>query len=347
MVIVQVMLVLAVYALGPGEPAVVRPVVETAVAPSDEDAADDPAIWIHPDDPAQSLIIGTDKQWGLLVFNLSGAIVQSLPDGRMNNVDVAYGFDLGGRAVDLACASSRSDNTIAVYRINEISRRLTPLGPRIETGLEEIYGLCMYRSARTGRTFVFVSDKSGVVQQWLLEASGESVGGRLTRQFDVGETVEGMVADPEHAALYVGEEEAAIWRYGAEPEAGEERTLVDRTGAEGHLVADVEGLAIYDSGDGAGYLIASSQGDDTFAVYERRAPHPYVLSFAVGANAEAGIDPVTHTDGIEVTSRPLGDPFPRGLFVAQDDENPGSRQNFKLVPWSAIQEAIEARRPEP
>jgi 3-phytase len=35
--------------------------------------ADDPAIWIHPTDPAQSLILGTDKQGGLHSYNIDGS----------------------------------------------------------------------------------------------------------------------------------------------------------------------------------------------------------------------------------------------------------------------------------
>jgi myo-inositol-hexaphosphate 3-phosphohydrolase len=37
-------------------------VIETEAVPSRGDAADDPAIWIHPDNPAQSLVLGTDKK---------------------------------------------------------------------------------------------------------------------------------------------------------------------------------------------------------------------------------------------------------------------------------------------
>lgn len=55
----------------------VKPMVETAPVTHDGDSADDPAIWIHPSDPAQSLIIGTDKAngGGLTSYNLDGSIV--------------------------------------------------------------------------------------------------------------------------------------------------------------------------------------------------------------------------------------------------------------------------------
>ena len=70
------------------------------------DAADDPAVWIHPRDPGLSLVLGTDKQGGLHSYNMDGSEQQVVADApRPNNVDVLYGFKLEGRTVDLAVAS--------------------------------------------------------------------------------------------------------------------------------------------------------------------------------------------------------------------------------------------------
>ncbi len=49
------------------------------------------------------------------------------------------------------------------------------------------------------------------------------------------------------------------------------------------------------------------------------------------------------TDGIEATPRALGDRFPSGVFIAQDDEDDSGSQNFKLVPWQAITDALQLR----
>ncbi|HKB15580.1 MAG TPA: phytase, partial [Planctomycetota bacterium] len=102
-------------------------------------------------------------------------------------------------------------------------------------------------------------------------------------------------------------------------------------------------LSIYYAPGGAGYLLASSQGSNTFVVYQRAAPHAYLLTFQVGTNGGLGIDGVSETDGIDVTNRGLGSAFPGGLFVAQDDNNtsPSLNQNFKLVPWPAIANASD------
>src|SRR4051812_49304247 len=80
--------------------------IQTDAVPTDGDAADDPAIWIHPADPARSLVLGTDKKGGLHAYTLDGRERQVVSRGsRPNNVDVVYDFRLGGRKTDLAIAS--------------------------------------------------------------------------------------------------------------------------------------------------------------------------------------------------------------------------------------------------
>ena len=52
------------------------------------------------------------------MYDLAGKVLQFLPDGRMNNVDVRYGFPLGGRSVDIVAASERTEHRIAVYGVD-------------------------------------------------------------------------------------------------------------------------------------------------------------------------------------------------------------------------------------
>ncbi|MBI3977131.1 MAG: phytase [Chloroflexi bacterium] len=322
---------------------VVRPVVvaasaELAPVPSDGDAADDPAIWVHPTDPTRSTIIGTDKLSGLLVYDLSGEPIQHVTDGKMINVDVRYGFPLDGSQVAVVTAGNRTSRSIAVYQVNPTTRELEDVAARtISTGVSP-YGSCMYRSAITGKYYVFVDNKRGMVEQWELFDDGSGrVDGRRVRRFDVGSEVEGCVADDDLGYLYISEEDVGIWKYGAEPWAGIDRTMVDATGSDGHLTADVEGLTIYHAGNSKGYLLASSQGSNSFAVYQREGENAYVMTFTIAAGNR--IDRVSNTDGIDVTSAYLGPAFPQGLFVAQDDRDGDANQNFKLVPWQTIASA--------
>ena len=307
---------------------------ETAPVPHSGDAADDPAIWVHPTDPARSTIIGTDKLGGLAVYDLTGKQLQYRADGNINNVDLRGGFPLGGQAVSLVAASNRSTNTIAAYRVNPATRLLEDVAARpIATGID-VYGLCMYRSPTSGKHYAVVDSKLGEVQQWELFDNGSGkVDARRVRAFDAGGAVEGCVADDELGHLYLGEETVGIWKYGAEPTAGTARTQVDKVGG-GRLAGEVEGLTIARTGAGVGYLIASSQGNNTFVMYRREGSNAHVKTFQIVAGN--GIDGATDTDGIDATTASLGPAFPSGVFVAQDGSNAGGNQNFKLVPWQLI-----------
>lgn len=319
---------------------------ETTPVPDSDDAADDPAIWVHPTDASQSLIIGTNKRRGLEVYRLDGSRRQSLDDGRMNNVDLRQGFVLAGSEVTLVAASDRDRNAIALYAFSPERLDLINVADGVRTtGLSEIYGLCMYADATTGKYFVFVNDKDGRYQQHELVATPAGrVATRLVREFRVATQPEGCAADDALGLLYVGEEGAGFCRMDASPDAPTEMTLVDRVGT-GHLVADVEGIALYPRADGSGYLVVSSQGDHAFAVYRRQPPNEYLGRFRIADNPDNGVDGVMETDGLDVTSSRLPGPYEAGLLVVQDGYNDAQRanQNFKLIPWSAVERTLGLR----
>jgi 3-phytase len=271
---------------------------------------------------------------------MDGSRRHTLGDGSgPNNVDVLYGFELDGRTVDLAVASVRPRKGkpgVKVWAIDAASRTLTDVtaGSRIKVfGGSEPYGVCGYRSARTGRSFFFVTDSDGAVEQYALEVAGDGrVGGTKVRAFRVGSVSEGCVADDELGFVYFSEESAGIWKFAAEPDAHGRGTMVARAGQNG-LTADIEGIALYDAGQGRGYIIVSSQGSNTFKVYERGGDNRYVLTIDP---AHGRIDDVDHTDGIAVTNCPTSREFGEGVFVVQDGENENGNQNFKLFSWRDI-----------
>ena len=325
----------------PPTQALVTAAAETTPVPHHGDAADDSAIWRHPSRPSLSTIIGTDKLGGVVVYDLSGRQLHYYADSQPNNVDLRDGFLLGGRRVTLVLTSDRRADAIRIYRVDPATRGLERIGEPVATGFG-IAGLCMYRSRASGTFYVFVTDSSGTVQQWeLTRVARGMVGARKVRTLRLTSAAEGCVADDRLGRLYVAEEEVGIWRYGADPHDGTHATRIDSVGS-GRLTADIEGLAIYERTGTGGYLVVSSQGSDSFAMYQRAGANRYLTSFAVGRGQ---IDAVSHTDGIEVTSRALGPVFPQGVFVAQDDRDESGRQNFKLVPWDRIARRVEAARP--
>ncbi|HEX6287602.1 MAG TPA: phytase [Herpetosiphonaceae bacterium] len=319
------------------------PTVETQPMPHTGDSADDPAIWIHPTNTAESTIIGTDKQGGLAVYSLAGQELQYRADGNMNNVDLRYNFPLDGGSVALATATNRTNNSIAIYRVDPATRLLEPIAARTITPGMTAYGTCMYHSPLSGKYYVFLTSSTGTVEQWELFDNGAGkVDARRVRSFSLGSSSEGCVADDELARLYISEEDVGIWRYGAEP--GDDpaaRVLVDSTSSETGLSADVEGLTLYYTSARTGYLIVSGQGTHSYLVYRREADNAYLDTFVISAGN--GIDAVQSTDGIDVSNVNLGPRFPQGVFVAQDGSNMVNSQNFqnfKLVPWQTIANAF-------
>lgn len=328
--------------------ATVTPAVETAPVETGGDAADDPAIWIDPRDPSRSVVIATQKQSGLYVYDMTGKPLQFLPDGRMNNVDVREGFRLAGKPVVLVTASNRTRRSISIYVLDTVTRQLIDVADGVQaTGFDDPYGLCMYRNPRSGKTYVFVNQGDGQMRQWeLLATSSGKVRTRLVRDLPFASQVEGCVADDETGVLYVGEEDVGIWRQGADPKGGASRTMVAAIKDNPALKADMEGMGLYKLDSGRGYLIVSSQGNDSYAVFRREGDNAYVGSFIVGADAHAGIDGVSETDGLEVVSASAGGTLAHGLMVAQDGRNvsPPENQNFKIVPWDRIADALKLER---
>ncbi|HEU5060189.1 MAG TPA: phytase [Kofleriaceae bacterium] len=333
-------LAIAATACSGGGPTAVAAARETAPVASGDDAADDACIWIDREAPERSTIIGTDKRerGGLNVYDLAGELLHFVQIGELINVDLRDGFPLGGEEVAIVVAGNETSNQLEVLRVDRETRGLVDVAAHPLLPGVVVYGSCLYRSAATGDTYVFVNSKTGrLVQLRLFDDGAGRVAVEAVRDFEVGSQVEGCVADDELGDLYVGEEEVGIWRYPAEPDGGDERVQIAAAG-DGTLVADVEGLAIYPGRDGDGYLIASSQGDSTFSVYGRR-DGAHVFRFAVVG--EGAVDGVSETDGIDVARGSLGDAFPDGLFVAQDDDNDGANQNFKLVSWGEIAAAAD------
>lgn len=316
---------------------VLTPLVQTDEVPSLGDAADDPAIWLHPQEPSRSRVLGTDKQGGLLVYDLQGRQLQDLRVGRMNNVDLRAGFELGGQRVDLAVASNRDHNSLHFFAIDRASGELSDLG-QAPTALSDIYGLCLFQQP-DGAIHAIANDKDGTFLQYRLDGSSGRVQATLARQFKVASQPEGCVADDRNQRLFVGEEDVAVWVLDARAEAPAELQQVIGVGEVVH--DDIEGLAFY-QGAQRDYLVISSQGNDSYVVLDGQAPYAVRGAFRIGLDAARGIDGVSETDGLEVTSANLGGPWSQGMLVVQDGRKrmPEGRQNYKYLPWSAVAEAL-------
>ncbi|MDQ0792781.1 3-phytase [Streptomyces sp. B1I3] len=186
-----------------------------------------------------------------------------------------------------------------------------------------------------------------------------------------GPQVEGMVVDPADGTLYAGQEDVGIWRIPAALDG--KPVLVDKVREYGvpgaydplteeceagsdpgfggkRLAADVEGLTLYQEPDGDGYLMASSQGDSTFALYDREISedNEYEGGFRI-TGASADLDGSEECDGAAVLNAPLGSRYPRGLLVVQDGhetsasggEEDREATGFTFVDLGAVADAAD------
>lgn len=307
---------------------------------------DDPAIWVNPADPTQSRVIGTDKDFGLVVFDLQGRTLQKFPDGRLNNVDLRTAV-LDGTEVTLLAASKREDNTIVFYTMaadGTVARAPTFAFAGAPTEIDDdIYGIGFFEDA-AGVLSIVASFKTGDVVQWVIGGSVDAMTLTFARQWKIPSQPEGVAADDHLGYLYVGEEDGGIWRFDASPAGSTEGTLVDAVGSACLPVDDVEGMGVYATGPDTGWLVVSAQGVNRYALYPRKPDaegrQDCIGSFGIATGAT---DPVGETDGLDVTSAPLGPDFPEGLMVVQDDRNEGFSRNFKYVSWADVRRALGLR----
>lgn len=301
------------------------------------DAADDPAIWLHPSKPELSRVLGTNKKQGLLAYDLDGRLLQELPVGRLNNVDVRAGFTLAGKPIDLAVASNRDRNSISLFAIDRATGELREAG-EVRTPLAEIYGICLFQPA-SGELYAFANGKDGTFLQYRLSDVQGQIQGQQVRRFKVDSQPEGCVADDRQQRLFIGEEDVGVWALDARPDASDALTSVLKVGEV--LKADVEGMGLY-HGAAGDYLVVSSQGNDSYVLLDAQPPFAVHGAFRVGLNGALGIDGASETDGLEVTGANLGGPWSKGLLVVQDGRKrmPETTQNFKLVPWVDVANAL-------
>ncbi|MBN3949673.1 MAG: phytase [Nostoc sp. NMS7] len=351
---------------------------DPALPTSQRADADDPAIYVNATNAADSLVLTSVKNAGLRVYDLSGNLLQTVNPGgiRYNNIDLQYGFKLGNQSIDIAVASDRGNDKLAIFKINpnpitpgQYLENITdsnigtifqasPFQPPYSTSTRSSYGVTLYRSPVTNDYYVFTSrrETGDIAQFKLVDKGNGKIGTELVREFTIpspttegrSPQTEGMVVDQETGFLYIAQEDVGIWKFQAEPDGGTTGKLIDRVRFEGgsHLTDDAEGLTIYYGKNGTGYLLASSQGDSTFVAYTREGNNEYVGNFAIGNNGS--IDSVQESDGADVINVPLGPNFPFGLFVTQDGDNQPAKtidgenvnSNFKLVPWENIANAL-------
>lgn len=321
--------------------AVVTGISPTVVTQPVTQDSDDPAIWLHPTDRSQSIILGTDKGGYVFAFNLDGVKIDSARTAaRANNVDVEYGFVLGGQAIDIAAVTDRDGNKIFVFKLPKLEA-IDGGGIEAFEGeeLRRPMGVGLYKRPSDGTVFAIVSRKEGpsgaYLWQYRLDDDGAGkVKFTKVRAFgewsgldNLGEgEIEAVAVDDELGYVYYSDEKFGIRKYHADPDAPNANQELALFGTEG-FDQDREGISIYRVNDDTGYIIVSDQEANLFHVFNRKGgenPHDHRLINTIALST-------VHSDGNEVTNASLGAAFPHGLFIAMSDD-----RTFHFYSWSNV-----------
>jgi len=322
-------------------------VAETVVTPRVTTTAsrydtDDPAIWVNRANPAESLVLGTDKDidGALMVFGLDGVEQQDKSVRgllRPNNCDIAYDIALGEGTADLVVVAERFAHRLRVYRLPDMAP-VDGGGIPVFEGerARDVMGIALYRRPHDGALFAIVSrsdfgaPQQGYLHQYRLVDDGT---GQLTGIFVRAfadwsglKEIEALAVDNELGYLYASDETYGVRKYLADPaaeDAEDELAVIGRTG----FAWDHEGISIYPTGPGTGYILVSDQQADTFRIFPREGtatdPHDHPLVGVVKLATE-------DSDGSDVTAVELPG-FPGGLFVAMSTD-----RTFQFYAWDDI-----------
>jgi 3-phytase len=327
----------------------IQPTLQTEPVQND---ADDPAFWVHPTDPAKSLIVGTNKvkapNGAVVVFGLDGKIQQTIAGiDRPNNVDIEYGLTLNGKPTDIAVATERLQSQLRIFAINE--QGLTDI-----TGDTKIFkdrkgeqampmGIGLYKRPRDGAIFAIVSPKNGpnegYLGQYRLTDDGKGkVKAEFVRYFgnfsgtaNGDNEIEAVAVDDALGHVYYADEGDGIHKYNADPDHPAASAQLAHFGRAG-FKANREGIAIYAREDGTGYVVCTDQleGHSEYHIFKREGetanPHDHSKVVKIVRA------PADSTDGLEITSRPLGPKFPAGAMAAMNSRG----KNFLVFSWQDV-----------
>ena len=300
--------------------------VETEPVFAGDDAADDMCVLENFNNPEKSLIISSDKKYGIIVYDLDGVKLYDYEVGRINNVDILPSRSIQNKYI--VAGTNRTYNSIDIYLFNSKGELENLILRKEIPSLKDVYGVTFYRDEFN--TYLFISDKKGNVEQWSYNNDEVNSEVKFVRKLRFSSLVEGLVADESKGKIYMGQERKGIWELNASPKLEEDKKLIFKKNK--YFKPDFEGLTIRDDGDGKGYLITSVQGSNGYLIIDRNSLKAKMFFRIIDGNK---IDGTTETDGIDVSSIKTSK-FPNGFFIAQDDDNDGLNQNFKLVDWNKI-----------
>ena len=307
------------------------------------------AVWVAPD-PADSLLFATEKDGDrVTVWHATNGqayaprpFIGGVPDGsgpgelnRPNGVWVIYHVPYAGGFADVLIITDQMNLRVEVFRLPQLDL----FGEFGKGQVGKGYGIAWYQDGTD--FFVYITDNippaafPGKIKKYRLRPDGNGLGADLI--FGVGSSagppplpnVESIAADFFNDRLHVCGDEGGkfnrIFRL--------DGTYTGVDYGDPQFEFDQEGINIYDTGNGRGYLLVSDQHTNgtpnEFEVFDR-------VSLASRGNFSSAPGPIvtTNTDGDYLEQRPLAG-FPNGGFFAINDD-----RNAHAYDWTDIAEAM-------
>lgn len=282
---------------------------ETHVPPPGHGTLDSPAVWIAPD-PNQSLLLVTDKSrdWieihdpirNVYLGRLGGSGSAPGKLARPNSLAVAYGVPTLGGPLDVLFVVERDNHRISAFYL-PYGLYLGSFG---NADLDQPMGIAVHwEGAQLQLWITDIGPRPQSVVVFDVVQTPTGVGGVKQHAYPMpsGAVLESIEIDSLHRNALICDEAANdVMVYSLEG------LLLSRFG-RGHFTSDTEGLRIFDSGNGNGFILVTDQiaKPVEWEVFDRRT-HKFMLNFSGVTSA---------TDGIALIQTPMPN-FPNGALWA-------------------------------
>ncbi len=315
------------FAVFAGAHVIVPLFAELSKPPQGHGTMDSIALYVA-SDPNQSLVFVTDKDESFVEMHnpvtkqYLGRIGGTGSDaGKLlypNGVGVAYGVQTGGGKKALLFVVERDNHRVSIFSLPD-KKFLAHFGAN---ELKQPYGIAFYFKGSELQAWITETDTSpDRVYVYRILAEGAGVKGVLDFNFETAGYLESIVIDPvSQRALICDEGDGHdVMVYDLQGK------LVTRFG-KGLFVNEPEGIALYDLGNGEGYIIVSDQNASPaeFEVFDRKTYQ--TLGHFSG--------PTTTTDGIALTQAALPN-LPKGSFYAMHSDDV-----VHIYDWAEIAKAL-------
>ncbi len=329
--------------------------------------------WVHPTNPADSLIMATNGD-GFTIIDLNGETVfenqpvlmtgnsESISTNRavgswFRDLDIIYAFPIASdRLIDMVVLADSNKKALEFHLINPYAIHRGTIESMTGWSKNHTLGsvdaadfVTAYTSPYTGTYNIFVGDiqGKGIVHLTVFANDMGRVATEFVRRVSLPDgELAAMEIDQITGTLYVAindpEGGGGIYKFDAEPNPQNDDGLMPVVISldDSEIISPFTDLAIYYAGDKEGYLMASNPTDASITVFDREGENDYLGSLQLGMSQ---MNETISSSGISVLNVNVGPAFSCGMVIVEDtvDENRADNPletttGFRLIKWDEL-----------